>query len=325
MPPRRSRQRSRRASARLAGAASSAAEAGENHPYGGLAGIEVTFEGDFVAIVAEPAVGFTADRALFLFRRLPSGGLAVAGRFTALEARRLFGEQAGPPLEEIGDLTATLEFSLGNGKSPFLLVAYYPLQQSSNWHALRWAVLAADGSGKILAQGEESLLVKGEPVFEAKATATGFTLAYTTDEGLDNGYWARDVRRRFAVRGEEVVEEGSGSGGPAWIRLRLGPGRSRPGRKLEQPGSDGLARAAARALDGTYTEYGRAWVDACPPRDRRWVIEVKIDTFEGGGKAPPYESLFLTVEPRGDDFRMLAAGTEKPRKEPCETLRAAPR
>ncbi len=171
-----------------------------------------------------------------------------------------------------------------------------------------------DGHDTPFTRGHASMLVNGrDPAFRLSADADGFTLEYTTEQGLDAGRWARDVRRRFTVEGALVTEQGSGATEPlgfvsAWT---LAP--EERAAAWSAPATLGWRDEVRALAHQVAPEFDRTWVDRCPPDEQRWVVELRFDPAplaEGADVDPDLPALFFTIVRRGTDFHMLAVGPE---------------
>jgi hypothetical protein len=277
--------------------------------------LRVTRREPFLVVEVELRMGWACDRLLLVYQ-VERGRPRRVVRLSALRAREVFEpEWERAPVTDMSDLLSTLAWALGGARdAPFLLVAYHPLQPASNWHTLHWAALDLDGHDTPFTRDHASMLVNGrDPAFRLSAHADGFTLEYTTEQGLDAGRWSRDVRRRFTVERALVTEEGSGATEPlgfvsAWT---LAP--EERAAAWSTPATLDWRDEVRALVHEVAPEFGRIWVDRCPPDERRWVVELRFDPSplaEEPVVEPDIDALFFTIARRGRDFRMLEVGPE---------------
>jgi hypothetical protein len=189
----------------------------------------------------------------------------------------------------------------------FLLAGWGQPGFPSSWGAVSWAVLRPGPrprSPAVLARGSAGAYQCSEDCFELGLDGRRPWIAYEGAPGLaaiSSGFTTRSARRRFRVSAADAEEDGPPAVGArgvvdAWIDAPWEQARA----WSADPRLEARHRELARLAAGADVEFGRTWVEVCPPGAGREVVELEI----GPPNRDPVPS---TAGPRAESDRAAPA------------------
>jgi hypothetical protein len=180
----------------------------------------------------------------------------------------------------------------------------------------------------VLARGSADAFQCSEDCFELGLDGRRPWISYQGAPGLaaiSSGFTIRSARRRFLVSAADAEEDGPPAGGArslvdAWIDAPWEQART----WTASPGLEPRHRELAQLAANADVEFGRTWVEACPPGAGREVVELEVGPPHGdpissaAGPRPRTEcdpaalTLFLSVDAVDGVSRLLAISDRLP-------------
>ena len=159
----------------------------------------------------------------------------------------------------------------------------------------------------MLARGSAGAFQCSEGCFELGLDGRRPWIAYEGAPGLvaiGSGFTTRTARRRFRVGAADAEEDGPPAIGgrgvvDAWIDAPWEQARA----WTASPGLEARHRELARRAAEADVEFGRTWVEGCPPGSGREVVELEVGRPPGD---PAARTLFVSVDTVDGASRLLA-------------------
>lgn len=205
----------------------------------------------------------------------------------------------------------------------FVLAGWVAPRNVSNWGWLQWVILrpgAAADRPAVLTHGSDSAFNCFDECFSLSLDGSLVTVEYTGAQGLDAGRHSRTMRHRIRVVGDHAEEIGPTAVEPHGFVADWANAEWNRAQDWSNPANTALAEWHSRALrDDPYTEFGRHWVDACPPATSVEVVELLLTPDEGAERSLCFR---LTVE--GESFRLEDVSEQPPGGEGWTEISACP-
>jgi hypothetical protein len=304
-------------------------EADDRHWFGRVSSVQVTRppgHPHLLAVTLELSLGVSTDTALYLFE---TEGRHVRHLLDWSSEQALAlddstrGESALPGAEHGFDHFDYRIAPRDKDGGFFLVVGWAAPRNVSNWGWVQWVILrpgpAADRPA-VLTHGSDSAYYCFDECFSLSVDSAIATIEYTGAQGLDVWRHSRTKRHRIRVVGDHAEEPGPTADEPYgfvddWVN-------SEWERALDwsNPANTSLADWHTKLTrEEPYTEFGRHWVDACPPATSAEVVELLVTPDEGAER-----SLFLRLTVDDESFRLEDVTEQPPAGEEWTKVEACP-
>ena len=193
----------------------------------------------------------------------------------------------------------------------FVVVGWVAPRYVSNWGWVQWAILRPGQDAEspaVLTHGSDSAYDCFDECFSLSVDGSLVTIEYTGAQELDAGLLTRSLRHRIRVTGDQAEQSAPPAVEPQGFVADWARSDWERAQEWSNPANTALADWHAQVLrEGSYTEFNRRWVDACPPATKAHVVELLVTPDEGVERF-----LFFRVAEAGESFRLEEVTEQAP-------------